>query len=116
VAGLEVEQVGAAGGRDLGLQGREVVEGLAGDRDPEVAAAAPGELQAGADQDVDALVGLDAAEEEDLERRPRPPGGRPGRGLGHARQAHGGVGQEVHRSAGMPWARRWSRMFSVWGM
>jgi hypothetical protein len=42
VAGLEVEQVGAAGGGDLGLQGREVVEGLAGDRDAEVAAAAPG--------------------------------------------------------------------------
>jgi hypothetical protein len=33
VAGLEVEQVGAAGGGDLGLQGREVVEGLAGDGD-----------------------------------------------------------------------------------
>jgi hypothetical protein len=91
------------------------VEGLAGDGDPEVAPSLARQLQAGADQDVDALVGLDAAEEEDLERRPGPLAAARAAASGTRGRRTAGWGRRSIRSAGMPWESRWSRMFSVWG-
>ena len=63
----KVNRVRGPGGGDLGLEIGQREERPAGDGDVEIVAPA-GELEAGADQHVDALVGLQRAEQQDAHR------------------------------------------------